>query len=66
MTQSNQADVYTFDCVRDFYMPYPEGSHGEGIYFRQYLDCSTGEVTGTATRGAGCVTDEEQDCPDAP
>lgn len=45
-------------------MPCPPGSHGEGYYFRQYLDCSTGEVTGTAYRGAGCENDPEVPIPD--
>lgn len=38
-------------------MPCPEGSHGDGTYFRQYLDCNTGEVTGTSVQENECIND---------
>lgn len=45
------------DCIREFFMPCPEGSHGDGTYFRQYLDCNTGEVTGTSVQENECIND---------
>ena len=59
----NEMSNYFFECIGNFHMPCPDGSSGQGYYFRQYLDCSTGEVIGTATSGSGCVDDQEQDLP---